>query len=72
MESGREQETVNLIGDDGTSNWSRCVMSESASSVATPPKPADTRSEAADKQAFAQVEKWMAIIREVSRERPGR
>jgi len=47
-------------------------MSESASSVATPPKPADTRSEAADKQAFAQVEKWMAIIREVSRERPGR
>jgi len=25
----------------------------------------------ADKKAFAQVEKWMAIIREISRERPG-
>ena len=34
-------------------------------------KPNATR-EAADKQALAQVEKWMAIIREISRERQGR
>ena len=30
-----------------------------------------TRRDEADKKAFAQVEKWMAIIREISRERPG-
>jgi hypothetical protein len=30
-----------------------------------------TRRDEADKKAFAQIEKWMAIIREISRERPG-
>jgi len=33
--------------------------------------PIATRRDQADKKAFAQVEKWMAIIREISRERPG-
>jgi hypothetical protein len=41
-------------------------MSETSSS-ATPPTP--TRDEASDRQALAQVEKWMAIIREISHER---
>jgi hypothetical protein len=43
-------------------------MSDTADSQ---PKPAAPRGSAADKQAFAQVEKWMAIIREISRERQG-
>jgi hypothetical protein len=30
-----------------------------------------TRRNEADKKTLAQVEKWMAIIREISRERPG-
>jgi len=44
-------------------------MSETAE---TPSKPQATRSERADKQAIAQVEKWMAIIREISHERQGK
>ena len=36
-----------------------------------PSIPTATRRDDADKKAFAQVEKWMAIIREISRERPG-
>jgi len=32
-------------------------------------KPGSKRDERTDKQAFAQVEKWMAMIREISRER---
>jgi hypothetical protein len=44
-------------------------MSETAD---TQSKPASMRGETADKQALAQVEKWMAIIREISRERQGR
>jgi hypothetical protein len=44
-------------------------MSETA--VDTPSKPNATRSNSADQRAFAQVEKWMAIIREISRERQG-
>ncbi len=35
------------------------------------PKSHATRNDSADKRAFAQVEKWMAIIREISRERQG-
>ncbi len=34
-------------------------------------KPASTQSESADKHALAQVEKWMAMIRELSHERQG-
>ncbi len=41
------------------------LMSET---ITAPPKPQSTRSGPADKDAFAQVEKWMAIIREVSQE----
>jgi hypothetical protein len=47
---------------------SEIAMSEAADSNQ---KPASTRGDSADKRAFAQVEKWMAIIREVSRERQG-
>jgi len=43
-------------------------MTESASK---PSNPIATRRDDADKKAFAKVEKWMAIIREISRERPG-
>ncbi len=37
----------------------------------TQPKPTALRGDDADKRAFAQVERWMAIIREISRERQG-
>lgn len=43
-------------------------MSEAAY---TPPKSHSNRGDSADQRAFAQVEKWMAIIREISRERQG-
>lgn len=35
----------------------------------TPSGPTTRRDEEADKQAFAQVEKWMQTIREIARER---
>jgi hypothetical protein len=35
----------------------------------TQSSPATRRDDQADKQAFAQVEKWMAMIREISDER---
>ncbi len=39
------------------------------SEVGTPlPQPKPTQNRSADAQAFAQAEKWMAVIREVSRE----
>jgi len=41
-------------------------MSEAA---ATQSKPIAVRDNSCDKQALAQVEKWMAMIRELSRER---
>jgi hypothetical protein len=44
------------------------AMSETSSN-ATPPMPGSTRDETSDLQALAQVEKWMAIIREISHER---
>ena len=44
------------------------VMSETAD---TQSKPTSMRGDSSDKQAFAQVEKWMAMIREISRERQG-
>jgi hypothetical protein len=43
------------------------AMSET-SSDATPPMPTSTRDGTSDRQALAQVEKWMAIIREISHE----
>ena len=43
-------------------------MSES---VATQPKLAPTRRAASDAYALAHVEKWMAMIREISREQQG-
>jgi hypothetical protein len=42
-------------------------MSET-SSAATPSTPAPGRSESFDRQALARVEKWMALIREISHE----
>jgi|HubBroStandDraft_2_1064218.scaffolds.fasta_scaffold1181811_2 hypothetical protein len=45
------------------------VMSET--SADTQAKSHAARGDAADQRAFAQVEKWMAIIREISRERQG-
>ncbi|MGB7100012.1 MAG: hypothetical protein WBD95_14770 [Xanthobacteraceae bacterium] len=47
---------------------SEIAISETAD---THQKPASTRGDSADKRALAQVEKWMAIIREISRERQG-
>jgi hypothetical protein len=44
-------------------------MSETAAD--THPKPHAMRGDSADQRALAQVEKWMAIIREISRERQG-
>jgi hypothetical protein len=41
-----------------------------AETAAAPAKPKSTRRASADKDAIAQVEKWMAIIREVNREQP--
>lgn len=40
-----------------------------AETMTAQPKPNPTRSGPADKVAFAEVEKWMAIIREVSSEK---
>jgi hypothetical protein len=36
--------------------------------VIASPKPKSTLSSSADKEVFAQIEKWMAVIRELSRE----
>lgn len=41
-----------------------------AETMTAPPKSNAARSGSADSSALAQVEKWMAIIREVSREQP--
>lgn len=43
-----------------------------SNTAGTQSKPAAMRGDTADKQALDQVEKWMAIIREISRERQGR
>jgi hypothetical protein len=34
----------------------------------TQPKPKSTQGDSADDRALAQIEKWMAMIREISRE----
>ena len=44
-------------------------MSDTLEAADTQSKPIDTRGNAADKHVLAQVEKWMAMIREISRER---
>jgi len=59
------QETVKFLGENGTSIGVLRAMSETAEAQS---KPASTRGNSSDKQAFAQVEKWMAMIREISRE----
>jgi hypothetical protein len=46
---------------------SEYVMSETVTTQQ--PKPKTTRNGSDDGRAFAQVEKWMEMIREVSRER---
>jgi hypothetical protein len=40
-------------------------------SVATSSKPSSRRTDSGDEQALAQVEKWMAVIRELSHEPAG-
>jgi len=43
------------------------------SDVVTPlPKPKPSQDRAADAEAFAQAEKWMAVIREISQEQTKR
>ena len=37
--------------------------------ITAPPRPKSTQGSSTDKDVLAQVEKWMAIIREVSREK---
>jgi hypothetical protein len=46
-------------------NRSTAIMSET---VDTQPKPKAIRRDSADGHILAQVEKWMAMIREISRE----
>lgn len=46
-----------------------CVMSEAAETEPAQSNPTTKRNNQADRQAFAQVEKWMAMIRELSLER---
>jgi hypothetical protein len=41
-----------------------------AETVSVPPRVQPTRSGSADEDVFAQIEKWMAIIREFSRQQP--
>jgi hypothetical protein len=48
-----------------SANGEMGIMSES---VSTSPRLNSTRRGSADRDAFAQVEKWMAVIREISRE----
>ncbi len=40
--------------------------------VITPPKVEPQRSQSTDRVVFAQVEKWLAVIREISREQAKR
>jgi len=77
------QETVKFVCKDGALDRSNRVMSEIAETESRPiPKRDDFRDkdlrgkglahkDLADKRAFAQVEKWMAMIRELDYERPG-
>lgn len=44
-------------------------MSEAAETEPAQSNPTTKRNNQADRQAFAQVEKWMAMIRELSLER---
>ena len=63
------QELVNFVCDNGTHHWiaefERRTMSET---LAAPTKPATPRGSAADTRVLAQVEKWMAVIREIKQE----
>ena len=63
-----EQESVNVVCDNGdrnASNRSTTDMSETAD-IQTKPKPA--RDNSKDKRTLDQVEKWMEMIREINRE----
>jgi len=67
--SDATQELVNFICDNGIPDWiaefERRMMSET---LAMPTRPAATRGSAADTRVLAQVEKWMAVIREIKQE----
>jgi hypothetical protein len=60
----RAHEFVNFPSHDAAFSGV-CVMSDVAN---TPLKPNAKRDTRTDNQAFAQVEKWMAMIREIDRE----
>jgi hypothetical protein len=60
------QQTDNFVVDHGSADVGVCAMSEIADPQS---KPTTRRDEEADKQAFAQVEKWMAMIRQIDQER---
>jgi preprotein translocase subunit SecA len=56
-------------GRDRVAEFGEVIMSES---LALPTKSAATRSNAADTRVIAQVEKWMAVIREIKQEQPAK
>jgi len=59
---------VNFVWQKGSSNGVPSVMPDMFEMADTQSKPIAMRGDSSDKQALAQVEKWMAIIREISRE----
>jgi hypothetical protein len=68
--SGVTHEMVNVVCDNGIlqRNASIGVRHIMSATVTTQPKPTSTRGAAGDGRILAQVEKWMAMIREISRE----
>ncbi len=60
---------VNFVCDNGSNDWiaefERPIM---PATLATPTKPAAPRGNAADTRVLAEIEKWMAVIREIKRE----
>jgi hypothetical protein len=67
--SARAQTTVKIIGHKGAVDQHAYRSTVMAETMTAQPKLNATRGGSADKAALAQVEKWMAIIREVSGEK---
>jgi hypothetical protein len=65
-----EQEKVTSACDNGSASSSVKARSHAVPEpVQTQSKPASTRGSASDERVLAQVEKWMAMIREIDRDR---
>ena len=64
------QEIVNFVCDNGVHNGMQPIGAAPTmpATVNTQPKPKSMHGDSADGQILAQVEKWMAMIREISRE----